>query len=138
MAISIQGLYQRKVRQFATSGGGNERFTEDFIASLRDAVNTLNMRYALGLTVPDDANTELDMDGTGYSGDDFEQVVSRGIDVGLMRQGQRFDLTPDGKGYTLADAEEEWEKSMGALQMFIVSSKSDDDEDDVIGLGYKG
>jgi hypothetical protein len=139
MSVDINSLFQRKVRQFATSGGGNERFAEDFVDALREAVNTLNMRYQLGLTVPDDYNTVLDMDGSGYTGDDFEQILSRGIDVGLMRHGQQFDTAPNARvAYKLTDAEAAFEKAMGNLQMHIVLSGSDDDEDDVIGLGYKG
>lgn len=131
MAVDLQQMYDDKVRQYMTSGGGNDRFIEDFLMAAKYAISEINMYMQLSTTIPVDQDEQIALDET------YTPVVSACIDYYLMQQGQKFDATQGKDGYTLKDAEKRKDMMLGLMQMNTTLSVSDDDGDDVIGLGYK-
>ena len=131
MSISVPTLVDDKTRAYATSGGGNDRFISDVAMALRNVVSEINQRLNLSEDIPTSLAGTLDYDAQ------YEWVVSLGLDKWLMRQGQKFDTSVKG-AYTIEQASADFEQALASWQMNIVQALDNANEDDVVGLGYKG
>jgi len=130
MAIDLQVLFEDKARRYATSGNGNDRFVADFQAAMRDACSKVFIRLNLDTALPTDQSDSVDLD------EKLETVLSAFIDAYLAAQGQKLDLD-DNYTTLLSRMEDRVKEAEGYLAMYTVNQNQDDDEEDVVGLGYK-
>jgi hypothetical protein len=131
MSISVPTMVEDKVRGYATSGSGNDRFLGDLLMAFRNVISEINQRLNLSEDIPTTLSGTLD-----YAAE-YEWVVSLGLDKWLLRQGQKFDTSVKG-AYTVKDAEDAFEMALASWQMNVVQALDNANEDDVVGLGYKG
>jgi len=126
MSLSVQPMFQAKCYEF-NQQQKSERFQNDFVRAFNMAAGQLDREYepssAIGTIAATDATvTNLEQ------ADDF--ILSAGVTFYLLQFGvgvERMDKQ---------EARNNWINALAAYDAKLRADETDDDEDDVAGLGY--
>jgi len=129
MALSLTPLFKDMVRQFQTITT-DERFQQDFVAAVNKVLDQLSFAAV--------DTTFAHVNGYNAEINDLESrhtyILTRGLVVELMMSGRKH--VSGAEGYPIAlDA---WSNAQGDFRVMNYRTDAEDDEADIIGLGYLG
>jgi hypothetical protein len=134
MAIAVQNVYDRMVRQFTTSTQ-DRRFLADFTDSINDVLDELMVAGGLTTAIP---HVDTMQDTIDELDENHSFILAAGLVYYLSLAGYRRR-----EGTDVATAKIDWDDKKGdfwALKMQEDQATVDDDDvpsEDIIGLGYK-
>jgi len=130
MSLSIQPLFKSMVRQFHTVTT-DERFQADFVDATNDVLDELSFLDETTSHIEHINTTHDSISEMNYS---HAYIVKAGLVLNLILSGRKH-LSGDN---AFAIAQARWNETKGDYQVKNYIDDADEDEADLVGLGYVG